>query len=309
MASMRRITVVSDLHLGDGSNADDFFTSQSEPYFDHLLREVADDPDHHLVLLGDIFEMWQFSMESILERYSRQMALLFELGRRGRVTWVIGNHDYEPLYLYVDAGIIFSMDLKESFFLPELGLYAVHGHMQDPHAYRLVPLPGREGYYQVSRRFVWHLKYLERRFPDIDERLARFGKFLMRYSRSVFEFATAFSRVERAEARRIFQEVEASLLGYVPPSISGVGPDDPWEKAAFDMMEADERIRVVLMGHTHRPRWVTQGACCYINTGSWCYANRFPCTYARADIERETVELYALRLEGGEPRAELWPSD
>lgn len=309
-----RYTIISDLHLGDQSGADDFWQSGSAPALSALLAEVAADPGHHLVLLGDIFEQWQFSLDEILGRYAPWLDPMFALAREGRVTYVLGNHDYEPFNLFLPFGRLLGLiPLAEEFRIPEVGLVAVHGHLQDPHPERLVPLPGQQGVYRVSRRLVYYLKYLERRYPNVDERLAAFGRAAARGWQSARVLWQFLQRLGPWEARSTFLWLEENLLRWQPPSRQPPEPvpdspaPDPWEQAAAEMLfSPDGGCRTVVMGHTHVPRWVRWGDRTYLNAGSWCYGNRYPCTFVRIEGDPPEPSLWQIGPDGfGGLRA--WP--
>jgi UDP-2,3-diacylglucosamine pyrophosphatase LpxH len=293
----KRYTVISDLHLGDGGPADQFDTLGSAPLLERLLQSVEADPDCHLVLLGDTFEFWQFGLEAICSRYERLLELLQCLARDGRLSWVIGNHDYELPYLKTDRWFG-DFPFTQAFDLPELGLHAVHGHMQDPHPERMVPLPGHEREFEVSRELVYYVKYLEHVYPDAEERLTALGLTLQRGwddARTAFE---AFMALDRKTALSAFLDLERRLLHYVPPSQAlTVSGQDPWELAAFQMMQQSP-YKTVLMGHTHVPRWVRTADLTYINTGCWC-RSAFPCSFVQVDVEARSVALWRMERQHG----------
>ncbi|MGE5482643.1 MAG: hypothetical protein ACM3VX_07065 [Bacteroidota bacterium] len=74
--------VISDLHLGDRSGADDF--APNEPLLQAFLEEVAPRA-RRVILNGDIFELWQTDLEPILFAYPRLIATLVELARQVEV--------------------------------------------------------------------------------------------------------------------------------------------------------------------------------------------------------------------------------
>ncbi len=109
MEMMKKI-FISDLHLGDGSKSDDFH--RDKELYSLLARYGM---DSKIILLGDIFELWQARLDKILWAHSLGYNLI-----EGCINkCVYGNHDYLP----------FSKLWDESYE-DEL-IYAEHGHQHD----------------------------------------------------------------------------------------------------------------------------------------------------------------------------------
>jgi UDP-2,3-diacylglucosamine pyrophosphatase LpxH len=88
----RKYAILSDIHLGDGRDADDFHGN--EPVLLAALDHYRDQ-GYALILLGDIEELWQFDLWPIVERYGSTIyAKVREFGDE-RVYRVFGNHDHE----------------------------------------------------------------------------------------------------------------------------------------------------------------------------------------------------------------------
>ncbi len=87
-----KYVIVSDLHLGDGNESDDFV--DNETTFLKALTHYADE-GYHLVLLGDIEEFWQFDIDSIVQRYNDSVYRCIREFGDERVHRVFGNHDSE----------------------------------------------------------------------------------------------------------------------------------------------------------------------------------------------------------------------
>lgn len=86
------LAVISDLHMGDGGEADDLRDNVGA-----VLAALASyrARGFTVVLLGDIEELWQFDLDRIQRRYNDTVyAALREFGP-GRVVRVFGNHDIE----------------------------------------------------------------------------------------------------------------------------------------------------------------------------------------------------------------------
>jgi len=86
----KTLYVVSDLHMGDGSQKDNF--AEYRGRFEDFLRTVVDkDPSARLILAGDVFEFWQSEHGDIVKCY---LDLLRDLFRREPV-FIVGNHDID----------------------------------------------------------------------------------------------------------------------------------------------------------------------------------------------------------------------
>jgi UDP-2,3-diacylglucosamine pyrophosphatase LpxH len=144
---------LSDLHLGDGKERDDFQFYQE---FDDLVRELSGKFKRvEMVLLGDIFDLirtqkyYEFAGLSrpevklkVMEDITEQHVPFFETlqyftGKKGnQLRYVIGNHDFGA---YLDPRLLAVIQEKfgllltpESHYRDEpLGIWAEHGHRYD----------------------------------------------------------------------------------------------------------------------------------------------------------------------------------
>jgi UDP-2,3-diacylglucosamine pyrophosphatase LpxH len=144
---------LSDLHLGDGKERDDF---QFHREFDELVRKLSGQFKRiEMVLLGDIFDLirtqkyYEFEglsrsevklrvMEDIVEQHDPFFETLkYFTGRKGnQLRYVIGNHDFGvrldprlPEIIREKFGLVLT---PESHYRDEpLGIWAEHGHRYD----------------------------------------------------------------------------------------------------------------------------------------------------------------------------------
>jgi UDP-2,3-diacylglucosamine pyrophosphatase LpxH len=144
---------LSDLHLGDGKERDDF---QFHKEFDELVRSLSKEfKTVDLILLGDIFDLirtqkyYEFEgmphpevklrvMEDITEQHVPFFETLkYFTGRRGHsLRYVIGNHDFgtslDPRLLEMVREKFGLLLTPENYYLDEpLGIWAEHGHRYD----------------------------------------------------------------------------------------------------------------------------------------------------------------------------------
>jgi UDP-2,3-diacylglucosamine pyrophosphatase LpxH len=85
------IVAVSDIHLGK--------YKESETLFRAFLDDVKDNPHiEHVVLIGDILDMWKGDADTILTTYKDILEILRDLHTETRtVSYIVGNHDYHMI--------------------------------------------------------------------------------------------------------------------------------------------------------------------------------------------------------------------
>ncbi|UCG25771.1 MAG: metallophosphoesterase family protein [Chloroflexota bacterium] len=91
-AKGNKYAIISDLHMGDGGDADDFY--KNEPALLNALDYYRRN-GYTLVLLGDVEELWQFDLETIVERYDDTVYAKIRAFGDNRVHRIYGNHDFE----------------------------------------------------------------------------------------------------------------------------------------------------------------------------------------------------------------------
>ncbi len=144
---------LSDLHLGDGKERDDF---QFHREFDELVRKFSGQfKNIEMILLGDIFDLirtqkyYEFEglsrpevklrvMEDITEQHAPFFEALryFTRKKGNQLTYVIGNHDFgvrlDPRLLEMVRGKFGLILTPESYYRDEpLKIWAEHGHQYD----------------------------------------------------------------------------------------------------------------------------------------------------------------------------------
>ena len=87
-----KYAIFSDLHLGDGGNADDFH--HSEETLETALTYYNEN-GYKLILLGDTEELWQFDLNQVVNRYDKSVYKKMREFGNDRIFRVFGNHDYE----------------------------------------------------------------------------------------------------------------------------------------------------------------------------------------------------------------------
>ena len=83
-----KVLIISDLHLGDGSSADDFGDND-----DSLLKWITSHNADVVYLNGDIYDSWQFKMKRIKKAHPK---IIKEFKNR-KYKYIRGNHDYSVM--------------------------------------------------------------------------------------------------------------------------------------------------------------------------------------------------------------------
>ncbi len=84
----RRLFIISDLHIGDGSSRDNLMKDDKLALFHHFLDEV-EKCDGALLILGDFLELWRYSWTAVMQQWDG----LFNRLSGMHVVYVPGNHD------------------------------------------------------------------------------------------------------------------------------------------------------------------------------------------------------------------------
>ncbi len=88
----QKYAIISDLHMGNGSEADDFH--KNKPALLNALDYYKEN-NYILILLGDIEEFWQFDLKEIVDQYGDTIYAKFREFGNDRIYRIFGNHDYE----------------------------------------------------------------------------------------------------------------------------------------------------------------------------------------------------------------------
>lgn len=92
--------LMSDMHMGDGSKSDDF--RDNEDAVNRALSYYYE-KGYVLILLGDVEELWQFSLDEVITRYEYTIYKSIKKFGDDRVHRIFGNHDidwkinYDPI--------------------------------------------------------------------------------------------------------------------------------------------------------------------------------------------------------------------
>ncbi len=260
---------ISDLHLGDGTPSDAFF---GKDRYLMALVDTVEEQDATLVIGGDAVDFHQaWSFTRILRAHQELLGSLSRIARRGRLFYVVGNHDYD-LSLYRE---ILNFRVCDELHIGD-EILVQHGYQYDPF------MKGELEKGQVSTK-VHHLveRYLDTwlriplgEFYTLANRLS----FWLVHKAALLNWGGA--QVLRALGFKASAEAATSQLDFWARSNMG----DPMciFRPIMQRLAAD-KWRYIVCGHSHLPGVVRQGDRAYVNTGSWTFASSH---YAMWDGER-----------------------
>ncbi|NQT28329.1 MAG: UDP-2,3-diacylglucosamine diphosphatase [Candidatus Omnitrophica bacterium] len=248
---------ISDLHLGDGSRTDDFSRDKELLKFLEFVGNEASE----LIIVGDLFELWQAKMDRILFRHNEVVSKLLSLKDNIKVTYVIGNHDYIPFIRFVNSGVGISLEYHDI----ENGIVAEHSHRYD--IFNRYKNPLQSVKWPSGRRFALLAASLER--------------FVNRDADLWLEKALEKTEDFFSHAALIRNKVTPSSQEYLKKG----GHFGEFSEAVKNHI--NNRAKIVIFGHTHRCQLETIGKGIYANCGTWV-DNATP-TYIAC--HRDRVEL------------------
>ncbi|MEW5871941.1 MAG: metallophosphoesterase [Chloroflexota bacterium] len=188
-----KFALISDLHLGDGGEADDFWDNLAalERALDHYLARA-----YTLLLLGDIEEFWQFDLPAIQARYDESIYARMRAFGEARLWRIFGNHDHEWAGL-VDPTRSPAGQARNHFAPPAIKLKDASG------ASRILLVHGHQGTLD-SDKYAWFSRFAARLFRGIEP-----------YARAVGLYsptASTKSPIARDYERTLYQWAKASKV-------------------------------------------------------------------------------------------------
>lgn len=269
MAPKKRLTLITDLHLGDGTYTDQFGRKDGE-----LLRlcDRADTTSDAVVVMGDCFDLLQApSMRHIVRAHYDVIRRFSRFAQERRLVVLRGNHDFM---------------LDTARWLPGVRLVdrvRLGRDIQLEHGDRFDPWSGHESAGPV--RAVNYIERLTRSFlrlpleehPDWGNCLGHWAGHKVLLSVRVLQRSfTRFGWKRRAVTLRRF-------LRYISRYVAG-----DFNSLFLQISRRLPRwkhTRVLLCGHSHLPGDVQLGEKRYINVGSWARQNTQYCEYNGSDFD------------------------
>ncbi len=234
---------ISDLHLGDGSRTDDFSRDQQFLFFLEFIKSEAKE----LIILGDLFELWQADLDKVVFKHSQVINKLLFLRNKIKVTYVIGNHDYLPFIKYANSGLGIVTEYRDS----KSGIIAEHGYRYD--AFNRFKNPLKSIKSPLGKHFTKIVANLERLVhPDVDI-----------WVRKALDGVDEFLQ----EVMTVRNKVRPSTDEYIKRG----GHFVEFDKAVKNHIEKGAKI--VIFGHTHKAQLQSFGNGIYANCGTWVDGN------------------------------------
>ena len=120
-----KVLILSDLHMGCGSN-DDLFFNNGE-LLTCILEEYYFKSGWYLVLNGDIEELHKFTIDEIRERWSGLYRVFNLFARENRLFKIAGNHDYQ-LTMMKNTSYPYAIHTAVKIETGVVPAYVFHGH-------------------------------------------------------------------------------------------------------------------------------------------------------------------------------------
>lgn len=271
------IIVVSDIHMAE--RPDDHWVKADDARFldflDHIVLDQLSSGGH-LVLLGDIVDLWRRDFVRALIESEPALSKLIEISRNAAVHYVAGNHDLHMIRMWELSNNHFPFEVTKTLRLEDDGtkLFLIHGYQLEVLA---------NPYCKSMTAYETFAEGLCLAGDDTGNAADRLWQ--------TFNVAkSAFDGIKRLPL-----DVTGAIKSMMqPPAIRMTGPHN-----ARSMVEhlASSMARVVylgmdpdeflIFGHTHRPFCDPEKL--VANTGSW---NKEPCDhYSFIEIDEGRVTL------------------
>lgn len=160
----QRYAIISDVHLGDGGDADDFTTNQ-KAMLNALGYYRAN--DYSLILLGDVEELWQFDLDRIVSAYKDTVYARLRDFSPERVRRVFGNHDREW------GGMVDPIRPQASIVPQAAEAYKLRDFNGEP---RLLLIHGHQGSLSANR-YAWLSRFFVRLYAGVEPVMKASGIF------------------------------------------------------------------------------------------------------------------------------------
>jgi UDP-2,3-diacylglucosamine pyrophosphatase LpxH len=321
---------LSDLHLSDGKERDDF---QYHKEFDELVRKLSDEfKNIEMVLLGDIFDLIRtqkyyeiegqtFTEDNIRESKRKVMeeilvnhVAFFEALRRfmekpkHTFRYIVGNHDFGtsldnrlPEMIQEKFGLTFT---PEHYYRNEqLRIWAEHGHRYDiiNNTYNIdgTPIP-----YCLGDRIV--VEIVDKFFEKVREKQSELGidpaiindLDNVRPQSAIGNWLDSID--EEGRLKQIYNDTVISFIFNNPGEVANLAMNLLTGKYKPDLLKAARDLakkgigRYIIFGHTHDAldKRLAKGAR-HLNTGTW---RKFIEPKGRPSTRLRTVPTYK---EGG----------
>lgn len=247
----RRLYVISDLHMGDGSRRDNLIKSNKETLLQRFLDEV-DRQEAGLMILGDLFELWRYDLTAILEYWHKLLDRIAQMN----LIYVPGNHDAMlDARFEKDRRMHPIFDKLQQPFVGNIGRQRfkfMHGHEVDPmisqHMIKLAP---------VLRLLTGAFEFRQ------DQCLVTCDRISDALLEAGEQFLHAWHKITRQFDQAIFEH-----LGFTNDQIAWLKRPMRTRKmlARFFRQQQEGLYNITITGHTHKAGRFNQW---YFNCGCW----------------------------------------
>lgn len=222
-----RFIIMSDIHRGDGSWADDF--SKNQLLFYAALKHYYQQKFTYIEL-GDGDELWENKKYSdILHMYSNVFLLMSQFYAKGRLHLIYGNHDLKKRDpQLIKANLYYYYDRHKNARLPLLKDIVVH-----------------EGLVLVHKSSQNKILLAHGHQPDyLNNQFWRISQFLVRYLWAPLETVGIRNPMSTSNSDKKKTNVERRLINWV-----------------------NQEQQMLIAGHTHRTAFARPSEPPYFNDG------------------------------------------
>lgn len=252
----RPITIVSDLHLGDGSPSDAFMGKDS------LLMELVEEVGQEhgvLVINGDAIDLLQAKdMTPVLKAHGPLLRAIADLAAKARVIYLAGNHDFD-IRVYRD---FLRWEVADRLWVDNIAIQ--HGHQFDPFIgpdVRASTVATRV-HHSVEHAFGVWLRIPLHDFYTLPNRLTFWTAYRL------WQIMALRNRVLTAVGLKAMTVSSEQYMDYWVRGEAG----DPMS-LTFPALEfgTSSKATAVVCGHAHLPGNLVHNGVRYVNTGSWTF--------------------------------------
>jgi len=291
--NMSKVLIISDLHIGDKKNQDDFFSSNGFYDFTSFIAKyimVNRKEISKIILNGDFFELWQSELANAFQEYNRLFQMFSIISLEGiEIIYIPGNHDSVPFakmsYDSAKYNIpmnFYGINLVDTYDkCEETGLlfpYYSDGFIWVEHGHRFDEYNRDTSISSTGEKVAGLIGDLENiGLKDIDKELE--DKYLKNYY------------IAREEAKNNNTSLVLELLKAFTSPRKNTDAYKKFREESFKFAEnkLSKDKKIIVIGHTHHPELEIQDNITYVNDGCWVSSPQSFCLY---DEEDHSVELY-----------------
>ncbi len=258
------IFVISDLHMGDEGQRDNFSFENPgrEEQLEKFLKYVQDEKGE-IIILGDLFEFWQASIACVLMKRKNWLDRFAGMN----ATYIVGNHDIDLQAFIKDDGSVACEFLGHRFFnnmekgpvqrtIGDKKFVFMHGHEVDSFNSGESPSWGRilaifAGIFEEKNGGP-----MLSSGESVEEELAKFGEWALR----VWHYFA-----KKKVKKNINTEVTTrNPKNELTPAQNPSRASEMLEK--YREYSRENKCDIIVAGHTHQPGHYDDW---YYNSGCW----------------------------------------